>query len=57
MLDKLKRKAKQEYYHNNFKNAKNPQKTWEIINSLTGRNSEKNELSDQFLISPYQRQQ
>ena len=35
MPDKLKRKAKQEYYHSNFSNSKNPKKTWEIINSLT----------------------
>ena len=50
MLDKLKRKAKQEYYHTNLKNANNPKKTWEIINSLTGRTKGKNELSDQFII-------
>ena len=35
---------------------KKPKKTLGNINSLTGRNSEKNELSDQFLISSYQRQ-
>ena len=48
---KKKTKAKQEYYHNNFKNSKTPKKTWEIIQSLTGRSTERNELSDHFLLN------
>ena len=39
--DKIIRKAKHKYFHNNFKNSKNPNKTWQIINSLTGRSTDK----------------
>lgn len=50
LLDRMKRKAKQDHYHKHFEsNQRNPRKTWEMINSLINRSKKsKKTLSDHF---------
>jgi hypothetical protein len=50
-LQNLKRSRKQQYYKEKLQhNNRNAKKTWQIINSLLGRNVDKGNISDRFNI-------
>ena len=52
MLNKIKRSAKEQYYHELLNRHRyDMKKTWGIMNSLTGRDSNKCSISDKFKIN------
>ena len=51
-LNKIKRKAKEEYYKNLIEKYQSDiRKTWRVLNSITGRIHDKSSISDTFIIN------